>query len=458
MRTIFSGPRRAAAATTALLGLLLLTIPARADTVRLNNGDVITGTVKKLSGGKLVIKTEYADEISIGAEHISGVSTEEPFTVRWDDGSEKVGRLAIQSGGHIAVVDTATPVDPEAPATDPAATVSKPTKVVDAPTEVPSTPTEVAAPAAPTKESDLEQGVADVEADADAVLADMEPPGEPAEEYLDAKRAAQDATAAAAEYAAEQGEGPVAAESGTVNMAKVDWIKPIQPYYRYEGNFNVGINAARGNTDTTDIHIDGKIVPSFGRNTIALGGEYNKSEADGIVNKSNWTIRAEYDRDFGVHRRWYSSLFNTYENDELANLKLRVTAGAGVGYRFFNQRPTLLRISLGPAYVNEDFRDALDRTFLGLRWNLDFEQDLWSEDLVLYHADTMTFGLSEKQYVLKTTTGIRMDLIADFSVAAEFKYNYNGEPPPNTLKSDQYYIFKIGYAFSGDETDWFPQW
>jgi len=442
MREIIPALRRAVAASSALLTVLAFAVPASADTVKLNNGDVITGTVKKLSGGTLVIKTDYAGEISIDAAHISAVSTEEPFTVRWNDGSEKVGRLALQSGGHIAVVDIATPVAPSA--ADSAATVSE--------------PTEVAAATPPEPRSDVEQAGVDVEDDVDAVLADMEPAEEATEEYLDAKSAAEEATAAAAEYAAEHGEGPVAAESGTVNMAKIDWIKPIQPYYRYEGNFNVGINAARGNTDTTDMHIDGKLVPSFGRNTIAVGGEFNRSEADGIVNKSNWTIRAEYDRDFGVRRRWYGTLFNSYENDELADLKLRVTAGAGVGYRFFTQRPTLLRISLGPAYVNEDYSDALDRTFLGLRWNLNLEQDLWTEDLVLYHFDSMTFGLSETQYVLKTTTGIRMDLIADFSVSAEFKYDYNAEPPPNTLKSDQYYIFKIGYSFRGDESDWFPQW
>lgn len=439
MRTRRRLPR--ALSATAFLVTFLTALAAdssAADMVKLDNGDVITGTVKRLSDGKLVVKTDYAGEISIESEHVTAVSTEKPFTVRWDDGSEKVGRMVITSGGQMDLVDSATPVAP--------------TTVAAAPNE----PTEAEPEEAP---DGLVHDLESAETEAANVLAEAEPADAPSAELAEAKEAAAEATAAAIEYADEVGERPVAAEAGgAINMSTVAWIKPITPFYRYEGSFNVGINAARGNTDTTDVHIDGKLTPSFGRNTVSIGGFYNKSEADGVVNKSNWTIRAEYDRDFGIRRKWYGTVFNTYENDELADLTLRVTAGAGVGYRFFTERPTLLRISLGPAYVREDFTDALDRTFLSLRWNLNFEQDLWTEDLVFYHNDTMTFGLSEKQYVLRTTTGIKMDLIADFTLSAEFRYDYNGQPPPDTLKSDQYYVLKIGYEFRGDENDWFPQW
>lgn len=443
-----------------LAGLILVAAPAHADTVKLTNGDVITGTVKKLADGSLIVKTEYAGEISIESEFIAAVQTDQPFTVRWDDGSEKVGRLTITADGRIDVVGGSTPTDTTAAEPAEGAHVVS-AEAVPSEAAQPAADAVVAAPEAPEKESVPAEIAAEadaVEEDASRALAAVEPTEAPSQEYEEAERAAAEATAAAIEYAEEHGEGPVAAESDAVDMAKVYSLKPILPYYRYEGSFNVGFNAARGNTDTTDTHIDGKIVPSFGRNTIAFGGELNRSEANGVTNKSNWTIRAEYDREFGVRRRWYGNVFNTYENDELANLNLRVTAGAGVGYKFFNERPTLLRISLGPAYVNEDWRIETDRTFLGLRWNLNFERDLWTEDFTFYHSDTMTFGLSETQYVLRTTTGLKLKLIADFAISAEFKYDYNAEPPPETLKSDQYYILKIGYDFRGDENDWFPQW
>lgn len=101
---------------------------------------------------------------------------------------------------------------------------------------------------------------------------------------------------------------------------------------------------------------------------------------------------------------------------------------------------------------------ASDRTFLGIRRNLSFEQDLWTEDLTFYHRDTMTFGVSEKQFILLTTTGLKVGLFANLSLSAEVKYNYNAEPPASTRKSDSYYILKLGYDFTGDENDWWQGW
>ncbi len=375
------------------LCVLLLAPDAAADTVRLKNGDVLTGTVEELTDDELVLDTEYADDIRIETKFVESVETEKPFLVRWDDGSEKVGTLEVTPDGK----------------------------------------TEVVAPG--SLDGSDEVAIADTQEEAEA------------------------ATAAAVEYAKEAGEsGVVAAETGDLDVENVRWIKPIETYYRYEGNLNVGINIARGNTDTTEMHIDGEIAPSFGRNTVTVGGQLNRSEASGVTTASNWRIRAQYDRDFGVRRRWYGAAFNTYENDELADLNLRVTAGVGVGYKFFDQSPTFLRISLGPAYVNENFKTGSDRTFLGLRWALDFEQELWTDDLTLYHTDTMTFGLSETQYVLYTTTGLKVDLIADLSLSAEFQYNYNAEPPEGTGVSDRRLIFKLGYDFGGDENDWWQGW
>lgn len=425
---------------------LALPVSAAADTVRLDNGDVLSGTILGLNDGTLVLKTDYAGEISIEEEHIVGIESAEPFTVRWDDGSERVGRLTDTTGGETEVSPPLSPAA-EAPA--------EPAKPVQAPAEPPATT--VVAEAEDAAE-DAEDAAEDVEKKAAAVLAEAKPTEEKADELVDARELAADATLAAREHAAEEGKPGVAADAGVVNLSEVAWIRPLEPYYRYEGSFNVGFNAARGNANTTDVHIDGKIVPSFGRNTIAIGGDLNRSEADGQTNQSNWTVRAEYSRDFGVQRRWYANVFNSYENNDLGDLNLRVTAGAGVGYRFFNERPTLLSISLGPGYVNENYRTEGDRTFLGLVWNLSFERDLWGEDLVFYHTDTLTFGLTEDQLVARTATGLKVALIADLTASAELRYDHQKAPPPGAVKDDWYYILKIGYEFGGDENDWFPQW
>lgn len=222
----------------ATAALLFLGGPAFADTIRMKNGDVLTGSVVRLDDKGLVLDTDYADEVTIDPEDIESMVTEEEFVVRWEDGSERVGRIEVSDGGATQVVD-------------------------------------------PPESAGNKRMLADNQEEAAA------------------------ATEAARQAAAKKAPGAtVDAESESLDLDRVASMKKVEPYYRYSGNINAGINVSRGNTDTTDIHVDGEIAPSFGRNTILFGGQLNKSEASGETTASNWRIRAQYDRSFGPRRRW----------------------------------------------------------------------------------------------------------------------------------------------------------
>lgn len=67
-----------------LLGafLLLATGTAQADEVRLKNGDRLSGIVKEMQGGKLVLKTSYAGDIRIDWSQVAGLTTDKPLRVQ----------------------------------------------------------------------------------------------------------------------------------------------------------------------------------------------------------------------------------------------------------------------------------------------------------------------------------------------------------------------------------------
>jgi hypothetical protein len=70
---------------------------------------------------------------------------------------------------------------------------------------------------------------------------------------------------------------------GTViAFSDVDWIEKKPTFYRYEAELNVGVQAARGNTDTTDLHFDGRFEPSFGWDTLRLSAQYDRKEAERV--------------------------------------------------------------------------------------------------------------------------------------------------------------------------------
>ena len=82
------------ASRTACCILLLLLGSAcvcRADQVTLDNGDRLTGTVKRIGGGSLVIGTEYAGDVTIDLKRITSFHTDSDMTVVLDDETRLYG-------------------------------------------------------------------------------------------------------------------------------------------------------------------------------------------------------------------------------------------------------------------------------------------------------------------------------------------------------------------------------
>jgi len=336
---------------------------SQAGMVRLKNGDVVSGKILKVSGGDIIVDTDYAGEVTIDADSVVDLQSDRPLTVEYEDGREVNGYIDVGPDGQL-----------------------------------------VAREAAPAKD--------------------------------------------AAEVSPDE-----AAAMELVNLTDIKDIHEVHPYFRYTANVEFGLSIAKGNSDNENINLAASFVPTFGKNTIALDGQVNRGKSDGEVSESNWRINGQYEREFWD--RWFWLLFNSYEHDSLQDLDLRITAATGVGYKFFEPDPTLLKVALGPAFVDENFKGSDDdRRFAALRWTLDFDQDLWSPDVSIYHNHQMTIGLTEDQFIILTKQGFKFSLIADLALLLEFQFDHNQNPADNAKPDDYRYLVKLAYDFKGDQNDW----
>jgi len=92
---------------------LLLAIPAMADQVALKNGDRLTGAISKADGKELVIKTDYAGEVTVKFEAIQGITSAGDLHVVLSDGKKAVG--AVSTSGDNLIIATRTGGTVEAP-------------------------------------------------------------------------------------------------------------------------------------------------------------------------------------------------------------------------------------------------------------------------------------------------------------------------------------------------------
>jgi putative salt-induced outer membrane protein YdiY len=93
--------------------LLLLAIPALADQVVLKNGDRLTGSVKKSDGKEVVIKTDYAGELTVKFDAIKSITSSNELVINLNGKTVK-GESLTSEDGKVVVATKNGPV--EAPA------------------------------------------------------------------------------------------------------------------------------------------------------------------------------------------------------------------------------------------------------------------------------------------------------------------------------------------------------
>jgi len=392
--------------------LLLLAISPRlataetsVDEITTKDGSLLKGEIKRVEGGKLFLNTDYSDDVVIDVEHIVDIQSKKQFSVQLPSGEIISGSL----------------------------TVSK-EKIVLRESLLAAGADEVLQQALPAAENQLQQ---------------TSPDDRPRDGAMVAITESADAGPSEHSPAVERHGGR------RFSLDDVDWIRETPIYLRYDAGLNVGVQLARGNTDTTDLHFDARFEPSFGWNTLRLSGHYDKKTTDGETTTNRWETSLVYERDF--RRRWYVGARNTYESDAQQDVDLRIIFAAGVGYRFYDDDSTFFSVLPALAYVNENFEDASDDTdYVAFQLNTDFSKDLYKDDITLFSDNIYRNNLQRLSDIsIETRTGLQFDMAWHLVLSAEFEADWRTEPAEGAKKLDTRYMLKIGFEFEGDENGWF---
>ena len=78
--------------------LAMLASPLFADQITLQNGDRLSGTIVKSDGKELVIKTEFAGEVTVQWPAIQEINSAEPLHVKLNNGETVVGPVTTANG------------------------------------------------------------------------------------------------------------------------------------------------------------------------------------------------------------------------------------------------------------------------------------------------------------------------------------------------------------------------
>jgi len=212
------------------------------------------------------------------------------------------------------------------------------------------------------------------------------------------------------------------------------------------GRINLSFISERGNAKRDDVDLSVAATWRDKKNRISVSVELENGEADDVETQSKWYCDAKYNRFY--NKKMYFSSTASFRHDKFANIELRSTAAGGYGYQFLDSRNTSLFSELLLAYIWENLNETTNEEFMAAIFQFQFEKDLASGFVTLFMDGAGTFGFDDDQSMfIDTSTGVRVPLLWQVMLTAEFKSEYNSNPAGDAEKTDNTARLLVGYKW-----------
>lgn len=250
------------------------------------------------------------------------------------------------------------------------------------------------------------------------------------------------------------GEGKVTIESTdagaiTVEYGKISSINPppVKPLHQ---KINIALNGrfTDGNTRTKSVTAFADYEARTNKSRFTVRGDWNYAEDGGELSARNASGAIKYD--YFVSDRFFVYTNALFRGDDFADLNLRTTLGAGVGYQFLDAEKDECSVSfyeeVGISFFDEDFDNASDDRYAAGRVSGKLDWGV-TESTDFYHFHEFYFGFEDQDDLnADTQTGIRMKIAGNLFANAGVNFRWDNTPAAGSRRTDAEYLFGVGYS------------
>ena len=231
-------------------------------------------------------------------------------------------------------------------------------------------------------------------------------------------------------------------QDGPVPLTEITAIN-LEPI-RLTGTLTIGGNSTSGNSSAKAFNGAARFMLSAYRQRLLFEGKYNYGAAGDQVTARN--SLASLKHNYFISKQVFIETFGMLEKDTLQNLQLRSTIGSGLGYQFLDTARTTLSLSIGLAYVSEDFTNSPNNETPSARWSLRWEHGLWPDRVKLFHRHEGFYDTNAgNAFRFNADQGIRITVYKKFFFNVEYDFRLNTQPAPGRKMTDEAIIFGVGY-------------
>ncbi len=236
----------------------------------------------------------------------------------------------------------------------------------------------------------------------------------------------------------------------TVALADIAKINPEK--VKWTGVVSAGATFVRGNTKSDTVALGAEAARRSENDRVTLGaGYYSAKQRDNTTRDSstiedNWFLKGQYDYFFTAKFYGYGNL--KYEKDRIANLDMRVTPGAGVGYQWIERADLNFSTEAGLAYICEKYTDPDDtREYMAGRLAYHLDKSFNDHVKAFHNLEYLPSLERMDTCLVNTDVGLRAAMTARLSLEAKSQMAYNSQPSEGRDKKDLRYILGVGWNF-----------
>ena len=236
--------------------------------------------------------------------------------------------------------------------------------------------------------------------------------------------------------------------SGVVQAA--DWA----------GKGEAGLVISNGNTNTKNANakLEVSSTTENWKHTAGLAAIYAQDEDEDTGEEETtgqrWQVYEQSDYNFSTRSFWFGA--GRYENDRFSGFEYQATVSTGLGRHFIDNERTKLTATAGVGYKFFETRDTYDETgpvpvltALGESDN----EGVFRGTLDLSHSLTDTTKLLDKLLVesgaentaVQNDIGIQVKITDVLALSAAYSVRYNSDPPPGFGSTDTLTTLNLVY-------------
>ena len=235
-------------------------------------------------------------------------------------------------------------------------------------------------------------------------------------------------------------------------IALKDLAQINPPPVKWTGSIVGNALVTRGNSHTENVGVTLNAVRRGENDRITLGGGYyygrerdrDTDEENTTIN--NWFVLGKYD--YFLTKKFYLYGSLRAEQDEIADLDLRLTVSPGAGYQWYETPAFNLSTEAGVAWIYEDFKGqkAEDHWAGRLAYHVDWTPH---KAVKLFHNLEWlpSFDGPFEDYNLNADVGLRATLIQSFFAEIKIELRYDSTPARSAEKEDLRYLVGVGWSF-----------